>query len=856
MAIIDNRLSASARSRTITPVIPPNFLSRARLFPLFQSHTPGATLVVAPAGYGKTNLVAEWVAQDHRPTFWYLVDPQDSMSEFPFILLNSIQQVIPDFGNGVADIYGPDVFKAIQAINDEVGKIDQKFNFVIDNERTDNVGISNFAQAIIDMLSPNIHIIMIRRLMPETSLARFASGGNLSLITSQDLRFNEEEVLKVAKLNGVDIYDEVSVRALDICEGWPAAVQMHSRNIAQGNLSTDFLTNANNPLGILALETYHTLVPENQEKLLRLSLLEEFDLETAKILMGDLYSEFYVNKLATNGTFITASGGLTRTFKFNQIVFDSISQINDNQNPKFKPVRAALAEHFVKQGDLIKAVDQLFLAGDQKRFNEILRPAIREMAQIGRGDELIRWSKYAGEGVESPESRKLIVKALGHLVNLQFEKAEAVALQARSKIEEHEKEQDSRINLILTYIYFVRGELDRARETAALSFEQSDFDNTSRNEDFVSLYRVSAYMAMHFDDHQVVIDIAKRVNQISLQPLSAVAAYQHQCIKAMALFAEGKILQAAEVASIAITQGETLGVGRLFAPLDAYAVLARCELEFSKLERAELLYREMLELAKLSKAIPWILLSEGALIRIEVLKGKVEIATNLIAEQRNFLQTLPRSHSVGWMVDVNEAFLRYVIGDYDRADQLVARMPKIDMVKQLDFNQEVRKNPQRIDAFIAKLPEKTPREKVYKWMSEVFAFSDQENVALRSLRKAVELGAEVGFHEYFVRQNKLYSLFVKIAAQQPTIYLENLVRDMTERIQNMNADTGSLEEKLTSRELEILKHLTTGIPISAIAKQLHISQNTMKTHLRNVYRKLSVDGRHSAVEKATKLLLI
>ena len=61
---------------------------------------------------------------------------------------------------------------------------------------------------------------------------------------------------------------------------------------------------------------------------------------------------------------------------------------------------------------------------------------------------------------------------------------------------------------------------------------------------------------------------------------------------------------------------------------------------------------------------------------------------------------------------------------------------------------------------------------------------------------------------------------------------------------------------MTTRELEILKHLTTGVSVSAIAKQLHISQNTMKTHLRNVYRKLAVDGRHTAVEKAKKLLLI
>ena len=183
-------------------------------------------------------------------------------------------------------------------------------------------------------------------------------------------------------------------------------------------------------------------------------------------------------------------------------------------------------------------------------------------------------------------------------------------------------------------------------------------------------------------------------------------------------------------------------------------------------------------------------------------------------------------------------------------------LPKLDMVKQLDFNSEVRKNIQKIDSVISKLPDKTPRQKVFKWMSETHAFKDQEHVALKSLQKAIELGAEVGFHETFVRQTKTYPLFVKIAAIHPTFYVENLVRDMTERIQTMNADTGSLEEKLTSRELEILKHLTTGIPISAIAKQLHISQNTMKTHLRNVYRKLSVDGRHSAVEKAQKLLLI
>jgi DNA-binding NarL/FixJ family response regulator len=122
--------------------------------------------------------------------------------------------------------------------------------------------------------------------------------------------------------------------------------------------------------------------------------------------------------------------------------------------------------------------------------------------------------------------------------------------------------------------------------------------------------------------------------------------------------------------------------------------------------------------------------------------------------------------------------------------------------------------------------------------------------------KALDLGAEYGYHEYFLRQRDLYPLIVKAATQKPTIYLENLAKDMTQRISSSNSTASEIDKKLTNRELEILKHLNSGNPISAIAKSLHISQNTMKTHLRNTYRKLDADGRHSAVEKAKKLLLI
>ena len=64
------------------------------------------------------------------------------------------------------------------------------------------------------------------------------------------------------------------------------------------------------------------------------------------------------------------------------------------------------------------------------------------------------------------------------------------------------------------------------------------------------------------------------------------------------------------------------------------------------------------------------------------------------------------------------------------------------------------------------------------------------------------------------------------------------------------------EQKLTKRELEILNLLVTGQTLTSIAKGLHISQNTMKTHLKNLYRKLEASDRHDAVEKSKKASLI
>ncbi|MEY3149420.1 MAG: hypothetical protein RL029_694, partial [Actinomycetota bacterium] len=72
-----------------------------------------------------------------------------------------------------------------------------------------------------------------------------------------------------------------------------------------------------------------------------------------------------------------------------------------------------------------------------------------------------------------------------------------------------------------------------------------------------------------------------------------------------------------------------------------------------------------------------------------------------------------------------------------------------------------------------------------------------------------------------------------------------------EELNKMMTMKNSSGDPLTRREADILRHLATGLPLKEIASNLNISKNTIKTHLRNLYRKLGAEDRKDAVEKGS-----
>jgi len=820
---------------------------------------PGATIVAAPTGYGKTMLVAEWAQAQTRPTIWCSVDPSDSPQMFFAHIVQAVRNVLPKFA---ADFESERFLSAdsyIRYLVHEASEVKEDINFVIDNGPSDAQEVAPFAQALVDNLPGNVHVVIVRRVTPATSLARYASLGNLSMITSQELKFSQEEISVICELNCLDGKDWKIAKHLNKCDGWPSAIQMMAKNISHGMQESDFqIAETSNPLGILALESFNSLNAGNQHNLLKLGIVSEFDLEVASIILGEDFSESYINKLATDGIFVSVSSGFQRTYRIIPIVYEVLQELRSGRKDQELSTHEKLSQYFISKGSPAEAIEHVFSSRNTEQITEILRVSIREMAAIGRGDQIVRWAQYAADDGPTGMLIKKTVEAVGHLVNLDFEKAEGIAAELNFVASQDSQAEflNQLAAMILAHVYFARGDFDRSRTMINNALAKDYGIAGIENIDKIALLRLQADIAYIYDDAELVETSLLRAKQLQDTLNHEIIAYHIGCITSMSLWCQGRFFEAAEFASIAITQAESKGYSGITSPFDVMLVLSRCQLELSQLDKAIHTSNLIQEKAELTRMWPWYFMGNGTCSRIQITQGLITHVVDVIAAQRETHRQLQTPNQLGWIIDVTDVFLRFVLNDWKRAEELLQRMPKIEMVRQIDMNLKFEADPKRIHALVAQMPETTPRERVNKTLYQATINIDQENVALNYLRTALDLGAEVGFHEYFVRQNRLYPIMVKAAAAKPTIFIESVVHEMSERIKNSNSDTGALEEKLTSRELEILKHLTTGNPISSIAKQLHISQNTMKTHLRNVYRKLDVDGRHTAVEKAKKLLLI
>ena len=849
-------------SRTLAPSLPNNLITRKHLFNLLSEKRPGATLVIAPAGYGKTTLVAEWAKQCTSKVIWTQMNSKDSLIQLSQHLIQSVRNAVPGFAPWANSLSDFDIGDIVRKTANEIYEQKENFIWVLDSAEELDAQSSDIRRVFVESVPENVHMVLISRKAPDASYWRFAKLGNLNLVTPDDLLFSSQESAAIAKLADLDITNLHVKATLDTAKGWPAALQLLVRKLQKGvtELSIqDEIANKVDPLSYLAEEIVKSLSAEELDILTRLSIVEEFDAEIADMLIGTRAAPEFFARMCTGGLLISSISNAGRTYQLNSIIRESLQNRFPESRSAQSLMHKKLADLFLERKKFGVALFHASKSEDHELLQWILKNNIRTMAATGKGDFLLQWSKIIGDKFPSGYPRRLSLQIAAHVVNLEFERAQALILELLAMI------KDSEIKVFLeksasvssATINLFNGNLSKLNIEAEIVLSPVENVRDVENIDKLHVLRLLSNQALALENYEECIQIYAQAQHYLSLDYAPLPMYYLNAISAAASFAEGNYFEAFEIACTGIETAEINDYTGISGSADLHFIRARCLLEFSKIDEALDAFNLVRTIALASKQKVWYILADGYLLRQYVLEGRVEEAFEGIKEQRELIQSVSSINQLGSLVDANEAFLRYVVKDYDRVLALLDRMPEGNLVSRYKPRIMELQGKKIPDALSETLPTKTPRDLLDKYLNDVGAAIDRETEALGHLQKCLDLAALFGARETLLRQKPaVLNLIIKASGARPTVYLEELARAAADRLKKQDQNNSGMSEALTKREIEILKNLSTGKPISAIGSSLHVSQNTMKTHLRNIYRKLEADGRHSAVEKAKSLFLI
>lgn len=837
-------------SRIRPPELPANFLSRRHLFELIDDRAPGYTMVVAPAGYGKTSLIAEWAKQSKKKVIWYTMSETDSSVGVSTYLMRAIREVIPDFAPSLEAKTVTSIFQAIANLNEDIV-------LVLDNIVDAFTYQLNQTQSYMDAIPDNIHIIALRRIMPTVSLKRFSSVGRLSVITAGDLVFTKDEIKALLQVSGADSSEKKIGQVSEQTHGWPLAVAI----IASGEDAKPDQEVDHSLVRNLVSSKFEKLAKEIRELLVAMSSFEVFDLELANSVVGKMVNEAILNKLAAEGVFLMSAAGQKGTYIFNNIAREVIDEMARADNKNYRKNQIALSELFNLKGQLNLAIEHAVKSGDGDYLREMFKPALRKLIQKSDGRNIIYWSNYLPLDNARNKVFSELAKVMGHLTNYEFDRT----IQLIDEMSFSYRDTPlgpflEKVNAAaLAHIEFSRGKLLEFDSQMKVIFSEPMSEPAMDLSDRLGIFRMLAARSFIFEDSVILNSIESDVRVAIKESSSHDDLFIWQTIRAMKFFLEGEYLQAFDAASLSEEIGQRNEYAGFFGYTEAVYIKARCYIEFCETEKATEELEKLAKLAREWQQWPWLFMAESYLARVLIMNGKVEEAFAVVRDHRQLASKFKGEDGLSLIIDINELALRFWVKDYERSNQILSRLPK-DLIFTHQYRQAigaVSKNEVKKKVAPEILASDSAREKIWKSLVGCEANIEQETLAMDALKVGLDVGAQVGAKDTFLRQDPtILELIIRSASKRPTVYLEELARAAAQRMNAKNNQNAALTQPLTKREIDVLRSLATGKPITAIGKTLHISHNTMKTHLRNIYRKLSASGRDEAVAKAQTLFII
>jgi LuxR family maltose regulon positive regulatory protein len=384
-------VSPVVHTKLFTPRVRRDVVSRPRL----GDHLPGRsearlTLVSAPAGFGKTTLLAAWVdaaSAVGRPVAWVsLEESEQPAASFWTYVATALGAVAPSVGAGALPLLqapNPPIRAVLATVINELGGLPDGLDLVLDDYHlADGPAIADDVAFLVDHLPPQVRLVISTRADPALPLARLRARGELVEVRAADLRFTRDEV--AAYLNGMVGLD---LRATDLArleartEGWVAALQLAALSLRGRADVTGFIDGfAGDDRYVVDYLVDEVLARQPDDRrafLLQTSILERLSGPLCDALTQRHDGRAVLELLDRSNLFVVALDDSRRWYRYHHLFADVLRvHLLDERPDEVAGLHRRAAAWYAAADEPVSAVRHAVLAGDVEHAADLVERSV------------------------------------------------------------------------------------------------------------------------------------------------------------------------------------------------------------------------------------------------------------------------------------------------------------------------------------------------------------------------------------------------------------------------------------------------------------------------------------------------
>ena len=845
------------------------------------------TLVSAPAGFGKTTLLAQWLSETGTPAAWLSLDKEENdPARFLTYLVAAVQTLAPTIGARVAGVLQspqpPPIEVLLTALLNDLTCLPDPFTLVLDDYHViEAQAVDQALTYLVEHLPPQMHLIIATREDPGLPRARLRARGQLRELRAADLRFTPAEATEFLNdVMGLHLEASDIAQLSDRTEGWIAGLQLAALSLQSQPDAAEFIRSFTGShqfvLDYLVEEVLKQQPERIQTFLLRTSILERLCGPLCEAVLRDssVSGQATLEYLERANLFLVPLDHERQWYRYHHLfaellrqrLYQSTASSGDEAKSQVNALHLRASHWYEAQGLQLEAFHHAAEANDVERAVRLMGGDGIPVHLRGAMTAILNWLTSLPTTVLDVRPWLLVRYASALLVVGQTTGVEE-KLQAAEKTLRGAEPDDQARDLV--------GQIAAARAVLALYQNQGEPLLAQSRRALESLhpnnvpFRTAAHWTLGYA-YQLQGDRAE-ARRAYTEAIALGQACRDIFFSLLGTIGLGTLQEAENQLPLAAeTYRRVLHLaGEMPQPViyEAHLGLARICYEWNDLEAAEQHGRQSLHLARqFERGIGRFVSCEVVLASLKLAQGNVTGASALLAQasqsarQNNFVArlsevaaaqvlTLLRQGHLAAAADLAEMYIlplsqaRVQLAEGDPAAARAALAAWRVQVEARGWADE--------------------RLKVLVLEALVLQAEGDQDQAVSLLVDALALAEPGGFIRLFVDEGPPMAHLLSAAAAQGRMpdYLDKLLA-VCEAEEQKRKDTAPrpptqpLIEPLSPREREVLQLIAQGYSNEEISERLVLAISTVKGHNRNIFDKLQVQRRTEAVARARALGLL